>query len=165
MKGDISILHPAVRNALESLPLEGEILPCRPEWADTAEFCAHYGVPPEQAVNAIVLAVKTEPRRHVACLVRADTKLDVNRKIAALLGTKKISFAPADETAQITGMAIGGVTVIGLPAGMQLLIDDAVMQQSEIVIGGGNRESKIRIAPSELTRLPDARVASIAVPR
>ena len=145
--------------------IENEILPCEPELADTAEFCAHYGIPAEEACNAILVVLKTTPRRYVACLVRADTKLDVNRKVSELVGVKRLSFASLEETAELTGMLIGGVTIPGLPPDVDIYIDARVMEQTRIIIGGGNRSSKIRLAPAELLKLPNARVADIAVPR
>jgi prolyl-tRNA editing enzyme YbaK/EbsC (Cys-tRNA(Pro) deacylase) len=163
---DRSILHDRVREALEAGGLtEIEILPCEPHLADTAEFCAHYGIPAEEACNAILVVLKTTPRRYVACLVRADTKLDVNRKVSELTGVKRLSFAQSEETAELTGMLIGGVTIPGLPPDVEIFIDERVMEQSRIIIGGGNRSSKIRIAPGELLKLPNARVADVAVPR
>src|SRR6186997_1546890 len=112
------ILHPKVLSSLESSGISYEVLACEPELADTAEFCAHYGISVEDACNAILVAIKTEPRRYVACLVRADSKLDVNRKVSSLVGVKRLSFASAEETAELTGMLIGGVTIAGLPPEM-----------------------------------------------
>src|SRR5436190_15411867 len=106
---DPSILDPRVRESLDSAGITYEVLACEAELADTAEFCRHYGIAAEEACNAIVVALKTEPRRYIACLVRADTKLDVNRKVSALTGIKRISFASAEETATLTGQLIGGV--------------------------------------------------------
>jgi prolyl-tRNA editing enzyme YbaK/EbsC (Cys-tRNA(Pro) deacylase) len=162
---DRSILHERVRNSLDGAGIEYEVLACEPELADTAEFCAHYGIAAEEACNAIVVAVKTTPRRYVACLVRADTKLDVNSKLAELLRTKKLSFASSEETAERTGMLIGGVSIAGLPEDMPLYVDTRVTEQPRVIIGGGNRTSKARLAPSELLKLPNASVADIAVPR
>lgn len=163
---DRSILHDRVRESLEAHGLqELEILACASELADTAEFCRHFDIPAEEACNAILVAVKATPRRYVACLVRADTKLDVNRKLRELIGTKNLSFASAEETAELTGMMIGGVTIPALPADVAIYIDERVMEQSRIIIGGGNRSSKIRIGPSELLKLPNTSVADIAVPR
>jgi prolyl-tRNA editing enzyme YbaK/EbsC (Cys-tRNA(Pro) deacylase) len=163
---DRSILHDLVREALESAGItEKEVLACEPELADTAEFCNHYGIPAEEACNAILVVLKTTPRRYVACLVRADTKLDVNRKVSELVGVKRLSFASLEETAELTGMLIGGVTIPGLPADVDIYIDARVMEQSQIIIGGGNRHSKLRIAPNELLKLPKASVADVAVPR
>jgi len=39
------------------------------------------------------------------------------------------------------------------------------MEQPRVIIGGGNRTSKARLAPQELLKLPNAREADIAVPR
>ena len=160
---DRSILHELVRNALDASRIDYEALACEPGLADTAEFCRHYGIASEDACNAILVAVKTTPRRYLACLVRADTRLDVNRKLATLAGTKRLSFASAEETASQTGMMIGGVSIAGLPAGTPLYIDEQVMERSTIIIGGGNRSSKARLAPSELLKLPHARAVDIAV--
>ena len=96
---DLAILDPLVRAAVESLLIDGEILACEPQWADTAEFCAHYGVPVEITCNTIIVVVKSDPRRYVTCLVRADSKLDVNHKLAAEIGFKRLSFASGEETA------------------------------------------------------------------
>lgn len=165
MSGDPSILDERVRASLDAIGAACEVLACAPELADTAAFCDHYHIAPDEACNAILVAVKSEPRRYIACLVRADTKLDVNHKVSAIAGVKRLSFASAEETANITGMMIGGVTVFGLPAGMPLLIDARVMERPTIIVGGGNRSSKVRIDPHVLQRLPDARVADIAIAR
>ena len=163
---DRSILHERVAAALDAAAIEHyEVLACAPELADTAEFCAHYGIAADEACNAILVALKTTPRRFIACLVRADTKLDVNRKVSTLVGVKRLSFASSEETAELTGMLIGGVTIPGLPDDVAIYIDERVMERPRIIIGGGNRSSKIRIAPAELLKLPHASVADVAVPR
>jgi len=162
---DKTILHDRVRESLDAAGIEYETLACAAELADTAEFCAHYGIAAEEACNAILVALKTTPRRYVACLVRADTKLDVNRKVSAVTGVKRLSFASSEETAELTGMLIGGVSIAGLPDDVPLYVDERVMEQPRIIIGGGNRTSKARLAPSELLKLPNASVADVAVPR
>ena len=165
MSDDFSILHPLVAEGLRTAGIVAEVLECKPEWADTAEFCANYSIPAEDTCNAIVVVLKTSPRRYVACLARSDTKLDVNHKLAAITGTKRMSFASAAETAELTSMLIGGVTVIGLPEGMELLVDERVMERERIVVGGGNRTSKLLLAPAELLKVPGARVVDVSVPR
>ena len=157
-----SILDPHVRESLDANAIDYEVLECAPELADTAEFCAHYGIAATEACNAIIVVLKTEPRRYVACLVRADTRLDVNRKVRDLVGTKKLSFASAEETAELTGMMIGGVSIPGLPPEIPIYLDQRVMEAPRVILGGGNRSSKIRLAPAELLKLPNAQVADIA---
>jgi prolyl-tRNA editing enzyme YbaK/EbsC (Cys-tRNA(Pro) deacylase) len=165
MNADPSILDPRVREALESLGVTYQTLECAPELADTAAFCEHYGIGADEACNAIVVALKGEPRRYVACLVTADSKLDVNHKVSKVVGVRRLSFASAEETLALTGMLIGGVTIFGLPADMPVLIDGRVMTRPSIIAGGGNRSSKIRLAPSELLKIPGARVEDLAVAR
>jgi len=121
------MLDEKVKAALDANGMTYEVLACDPLLADTAEFCAHYGIPPENACNTIVVVVKTEPRRYVACLVNATSKLDVNKKLAAILGTKKLSFAASEETAELTDQMIGGVTLLGLPAEWPVYIDERIM--------------------------------------
>jgi prolyl-tRNA editing enzyme YbaK/EbsC (Cys-tRNA(Pro) deacylase) len=162
---DAMILDDRVRATLDAHNIKYEVLECAPELADTAEFCAHYGIAATEACNAIIVVLKTNPKQYVACLVRADTKLDVNKKVSELVGVKRLSFASADETAQLTGMLIGGVTIAGLPDTMPIYIDTRVLEQPRVIIGGGNRTSKARLAPQELLELPNAREADIAIPR
>lgn len=163
MKGDISLLHPMVQEAVARHAIDAEVLECKEEWADTAEFCANYAIPPDEACNTIVVALKKTPREYVACLVRGDSRLDVNHRVAKEVGFKRLSFAAAEETAGLSGMMIGGVTVVGLPDSMPILIDPLVMEKSTVIVGGGNRTSKLRLAPGELLKLPGARVADIHV--
>lgn len=162
MKSDPSILHPVVREAVARLGIDAEILPCRPEWADTAEFCANYAIPLDEACNTIIVALKKTPREYVACLVRGDTRLDVNHRVSKEAAFKRLSFAGGEETAGLSGMEIGGVTLIGLPEPIPILLDSLVMEKARVIVGGGNRTSKLRLAPQELLKLPGARVAELS---
>jgi prolyl-tRNA editing enzyme YbaK/EbsC (Cys-tRNA(Pro) deacylase) len=161
----MSELDPSVQREIDALGIPHEVLDCNPEWADTDVFCANYGIPRENAANTILVAAKTEPRQYIACLVTATMKLDVNHKISKLIGIKRLSFASAEETKELTGQLIGGVTVFGLPDSIPLYIDERVMEREYVIVGGGNRSTKIKLAPGDLTRLQRATVADIAVPR
>ncbi|MEA2236454.1 MAG: hypothetical protein QOC81_1178 [Thermoanaerobaculia bacterium] len=161
----MSDLDPSVQRELDALSIPHEVMPCNPEWADTDVFCANYGIPRENAANTILVALKTEPRSYVACLVTASMKLDVNHKVSKLTGIRRMSFASAEETAALTGQLIGGVTVFGLPEGVPLYVDEEVMKRDYVIVGGGNRSTKIKVAPKHLRKLSRAIVAGIAVPR
>jgi prolyl-tRNA editing enzyme YbaK/EbsC (Cys-tRNA(Pro) deacylase) len=159
-------LEARVRAALEMIGASYEALPCDPALADTAQFCAHYGVPPEDTANTILVASKDTPPRRAACVVLSTTRLDVNHRVRELLDVKRLSFANADDTVAVTGMIVGGVTPPGLPAGLALYIDARVLTREQVVIGGGSRSLKIRLAPVALTRLPGAEVVEgLAQPR
>ena len=74
------------------------------------------------------------------------------------LGVKKASFASADETRELTGMMIGGVTALALPDGLPFWVDAAVMDQSEIILGGGSRSMKVLVSPRVFDALPGVEV-------
>ena len=148
----------SVRAVLDRLGVPYEAMPCDPDFADTAAFCERYGVAPEDSANTIVVASKGEPRRHVACGVLATTRLDVNGTVRRRLGVRKASFASADETRDLTGMAIGGVTALALPEGLPIWVDAAVMARPEVILGGGSRAMKVRVSPEALRRVPGVEV-------
>ncbi len=147
-----------VVTVLEGLGVAYEILHIDPALADTAEFCAHYGIPLDQSANTIIVASKKEPKQHCACLVLATTRLDVNHAVRKLMGASRVSFASGDETKALTGMLIGGVTIFALPADLPIYVDERVMAPAWIIVGGGGRSTKVRLAPEVLRRLPNVKV-------
>ena len=155
--------------ALDRLRIGYQLFACDPALADTAAFCAAYGFLPEDSANTILVVGKGDPAPHAACVVLATTRLDVNRVVKERLGTRKASFAPAEDTRAITGMEIGGVTVFGLRAGLPIWIDARVMARERIVLGGGSRSWKVLAPPSMLLALPGVEVvqglATDPVPR
>ena len=143
---------------LAALGVEHETLACDPDFADTAAFCARYGVRPSSPRTPSWSRLARSPGVACACVVLATCRLDVNHAVCDLLGVRKASFASADQTRDLTGMMIGGVTPFGLPDELPLYIDAHVMTEDTVVIGGGSRSMKIRLAPAGLLRLPGARV-------
>jgi prolyl-tRNA editing enzyme YbaK/EbsC (Cys-tRNA(Pro) deacylase) len=143
---------------MTDLGIEFEVLPCDPDLADTAQFCEHYGIAPEASGNTIIVASKKEPKDYVACLVTAPTRLDVNKCVRKLMGARKASFASADETKDLTGMMIGGVTVFALPDHLPVFIDSRIMDLEFVWVGGGSRSAKLKVRPAELHKVPKLEV-------
>ena len=141
---------PEVIAHLEELDLDYEVMPCDPELADTAEFCEAYGVPLEKSANAILVASRKPEGHHAVCVVLAHTRLDVNGTVRKKLGVRKVSFAPADVTKELTGQEIGGVTIFGLPEEVPVWLDSRVMEHDWVIVGAGSRSAKIRFDPTQL---------------
>jgi prolyl-tRNA editing enzyme YbaK/EbsC (Cys-tRNA(Pro) deacylase) len=148
----------SVLGALDASGVPYDVVPCDPALADTAAFCEHYGYAPEDSANTIVVASKREPKRYVACVVLATTRLDVNGAVKRRLDAGKVSFASAEETAALTGMELGGVTALALPPDLPLWVDAAVMSRDRIILGGGSRSMKIHVAPEVFSKLPSVEV-------
>ena len=142
---------PAIRQFLEQSGHDFEIWPCDPELADTARYCEHYKVPLEYSANAILVRSKTGEKKYALCVLRATDRLNGNHTVRKKLGARKVSFASADETRELTGMEIGGVTPLCLPKDLPIWIDAAVMDCAYVVLGGGNRHSKIKVNPQAIT--------------
>jgi prolyl-tRNA editing enzyme YbaK/EbsC (Cys-tRNA(Pro) deacylase) len=130
-----------------------------PALADTAAFCAEYGVAPEQSANCVVLAGKRAGEVfYAACMVLATTRADVNGLARRHLGVRKVSFASMDDAVGLTGMQYGGITPIGLPADWPVLVDRAVAEAPRVVIGSGIRGSKLWLPGATLAEVPGAAI-------
>ena len=158
MSDPTGLLHASTRDALDELAVEYEVMECDPALADTAAFVQAYGVPLDRSANTIVVASKGAEPRYAACVLLATTSLDVNNVVRREMGVRKASFAAAEPVRELTGMEIGGVTPFGLPDGLPVLVDGRVMEPDWVILGGGNRSSKLRLAPSALAALPSVHV-------
>jgi prolyl-tRNA editing enzyme YbaK/EbsC (Cys-tRNA(Pro) deacylase) len=173
----------AVRDHLERVGVEHEIVPCDPELADTAAFCAANGYEEEDSANTILVVGKPRagggadrgarpggaqdaagqgagPLRYAACVVLATTRLDVNRTVRHRLGVRKASFADPEQTRSVTGMLIGGVSALGLPADLPVWVDGRVVDRPRIILGGGSRSCKVIGPPALLTARAGVEVVS-----
>ncbi|MEV5821279.1 YbaK/EbsC family protein [Micromonospora haikouensis] len=135
------------------------VAPIDASLADTAEFCAAYGVGLEVSANCVVIAGKRGSEiRYAACVVLATTRADVNGVARRALDVRKASFAPMAEAVELTGMEYGGITPIGLPGDWPILVDARVVAAPYVIVGSGVRHSKIALPGPALGALPGARV-------
>ena len=152
------VLAPPVLAALRGGVAPGALAgPIDPQLSDTAAFCAAYDVGLEQSANCVVLSGKREGQeRWAAVVVLASTRADINSVARRRMDVRKVSFAPMDVTASLTGMEYGGVTPIGLPLGWPILLDAAVVAAGPVIIGSGTRAAKIALDGASLADLPGA---------
>jgi prolyl-tRNA editing enzyme YbaK/EbsC (Cys-tRNA(Pro) deacylase) len=149
-----------VTAALDRLRVAYEVMTIDPDFADTARFCERYGIPLDKSANTIVVASKKEPKQYCACVVKATTRLDVNHAVRKLMNASRVSFATAEETQALTGMMIGGVTVLALPPDLPIYVDDRLMALDWLILGGGSRSTKIKTSPEVFRRLPGTTVVA-----
>lgn len=154
----LDLLAPTVAGVIGSV--EGALVaPIDTELADTAEFCAAYGVPLEASANCVVVAGRrADTERYAACVVLATTRADVNGLVRKRLDARRASFATMDQAVERTGMEHGGITPVGLPHDWVLLVDAAVVAAPWVVVGSGLRRSKLALPGAALALLPGAEV-------
>ena len=155
---DSDEIEARVRGFLDGLGIHFDTIACQPDQADTAVFCEVFGIPYDASVNTILVASKKEPKSYAACLVLANTRLDVNRTVRKEMGVRKCSFASFEETEAVTGMISGGVTPFDLPGEIPILIDSRISGDVVMWLGGGSRSLKVGVKAADLARLPNARV-------
>ena len=155
-----------VRAALANLGIaDWEWIPIDPAFGDTADFCAQYGFDLPHCANTIIVASKRGPAAYCAGIVRGSDRLDVNRAVRRLMGVSRASFASADETRQLTGMQIGGVTALALPPELPIYADQLLLEMDYVVLGAGARSAKVKLPPAELSKLPNLQfIAGLSQP-
>jgi prolyl-tRNA editing enzyme YbaK/EbsC (Cys-tRNA(Pro) deacylase) len=154
------LLGPTVAAALRSELADGvTVAEIDPALADTAAFCARYGVSLGESANCVVVAGRRgDVTTLAACVVLATTRADVNGLVRRLLDVRKISFASMDVAVSASAMEYGGITPVGLPPGWPVFVDAAVVAAGDVVVGSGVRRSKLVLAGSTLAALSNASV-------
>ncbi|MGI9317006.1 MAG: YbaK/EbsC family protein [bacterium] len=151
---------PEIREFLEHIGQPFEVWDCDPNYADTVVFCEHYDISPDSSANTILVKSKRGEQKYALCVLLASSRLDVNNTVRKKLGVRKASFATADETRTITGMEIGGVTPFALPNDLVVWVDDNVVEREYIVLGGGNRTSKLKVSPKTFEHMHNIEIVS-----
>ena len=130
-----------------------------PDLADTAAMSEAYDIPMTASGNCVVVSgARAGDERIAACVVRADTRADVNTLVRKMLDVRKASFLPMDRAVEETGMEHGGITPFGLPEGWRVLVHEVLLDEPVVVIGSGVRRSKLLVPGRLLADLPGAEV-------
>lgn len=135
------------------------VVPIDPAQAETSATVDVYGVPLDTGANCVVVMGRRDGvERIAACVVRGDTRADVNNRVKRLLDVRKCSFLDHDRAVTETGMEYGGITPVGVPSDWRLLVDSRVPATELVLIGSGIRGSKLILPGALLARLPGAEV-------
>jgi prolyl-tRNA editing enzyme YbaK/EbsC (Cys-tRNA(Pro) deacylase) len=133
--------------------------------SDTAAFSERYGFGLEDCANTIVIKYKKEGGEHYAAIVTLGSlRLDINGAVKAHLGAKRLSFAAREVAVEHSGMEFGGITAFGVPEDWRILVDAAVMEREQVVMGAGVREAKLLLPPAVLRSLKNCEVAALTLP-
>ncbi len=153
------LLGEPVRAALAGWSRAGQVavVEIKAELADTAAMTAAYSVPLTASANCVVVAGRRDGAERVAaCVVRADTRADVNSLVKRIIDVRKASFLPMERAVEESGMEYGGITPVGLPARWRLLVDARVAEIEVAIIGSGVRHSKLLLPGRLFAELPGA---------
>jgi Cys-tRNA(Pro)/Cys-tRNA(Cys) deacylase len=110
------------------------------------------GRPPGQLFKTLVASVDGSPAVFV---VPADRQLDL-RAVG-----KRTSLASAAEAERATGYVVGGISPLGQRRRLPTTVDASALEWETVLVSAGRRGLQLELAPQDLVRLTDARVAPL----
>jgi Cys-tRNA(Pro)/Cys-tRNA(Cys) deacylase len=109
--------------------------------------------PPEQLFKTLVVDIDGGLRVFV---VPADRQLDL-RSVG-----KRAQLAARAAVERATGYVIGGISPLGQRKRLPTTVDASALEWETILVSAGRRGLQIELAPSDLVRLTDAKLADVA---
>jgi prolyl-tRNA editing enzyme YbaK/EbsC (Cys-tRNA(Pro) deacylase) len=116
---------------------------------------------PEAAIVKSVLFESRVDGRAVLVVARGGSRIST-KKLEAECGLARPRIAAPETVLRLTGYPAGGVPPVALPASLEVAIDRAVLEMPEVVAGGGDEHTLLRLAPSEIVRASRARVVDVS---
>jgi Cys-tRNA(Pro) deacylase len=123
------------------------------------ESASLQGIPLEALLRTIVVRRGTDD--YVFVLIPAGRQFDWP-KVRTALGVKRLSLPDADEAQAATGYIRYTITPFGSATGWPVLVDQSVMEQPVVAIGGGARGVNLHLAPKDLVVALGATVADLS---
>ncbi len=127
-------------------------------FASAVEVAKKLNMPPD-AIFKTLLA-RGERAGVVMALVPGDGTLDL-RKLAHLMGDKRVEMVDPSELPRLTGYIRGGVSPLGGKREYPTFVDQSAFTHEKICVSAGVRGVQIHIAPADLVRLTQAKTADI----
>jgi Cys-tRNA(Pro)/Cys-tRNA(Cys) deacylase len=125
---------------------------------NVAEAAAEREMPPSQIVKTILVR---RPRGHALALVRGDQRLSL-KKLARLLGDKRVEMAPAGDVPRITGYQIGAVAPFGLRRDdVPVVVDRLILEQEQVSTSAGRHDAGLLLRTEDLVRAVAGTIADI----
>ena len=105
------------------------------------------GQQPQQVVRSLLFRLAED--EFVMVLVAGPRQL-AWPSLRAYLDTKRMTMATDEEVLQVTGYPPGAVSPFGLPQPLRLLVDPVVLEQEEVSIGSGVRNTTVILLQEHL---------------
>ncbi len=132
---------------------------------DAEKIAIQLGVPPEQVFKTLVVAAPKDgrsPSKPMLAIIPANRQLDL-KKLARLVGAKKLKMATHQEAEAMTGLQVGGISPLALiNKGFAIYLDELAEAQPRIFVSAGERGTQIKLSPKELRKLTGARLADLS---
>lgn len=122
------------------------------------EAASALGVPAQRVFKTLLADVDGDL---VVGIVAVDTQLDL-KALAAAVGGKRATMAEVPRAERATGYVAGGISPLGQRSPHATVLDESALAHASVLVSGGRRGLDVELAPDDLVRLTEARVARIA---
>jgi Cys-tRNA(Pro) deacylase len=102
---------------------------------------------PEQVVRSLLFRLAQD--EFLMVLVAGPQQIDW-KQLRRTLGQSRLTMASSDELRRVTGYEMGAVAPFGLPTPVRILVDQSVLNQTEISLGSGVRGTAVLLQTADL---------------
>ncbi len=129
-----------------------------PESIHSADGVAEaLGKPPEMVYKTLVVLRNTPKTKPMLIMAAANRNLNLKR-VAQIVGEKKVRMAAHREAERLTGLKVGGISAPALlNRGFDVFIDEAAQLLDTILVSGGKRGVNIELPVQDLVLLTGAK--------
>ena len=106
------------------------------------------------------LVVEVPGQKPVLALLPGDRQLAL-KKLAKVLGVKKVKLADVATAERITGYKVGGVSPFGITPSPMVVMEAVISDNPQVAINAGHRGTMLVMAPKDIAAGTHAKVASI----
>ena len=113
------------------------------------QAAAERGQQPAQVVRSLLFRLAQD--EFLMALVAGPQQIDW-KQLRRLLGQSRLTLATADELRRVTGYEMGAVAPFGLPTPLRILVDQSVLDQTEVSLGSGVRGTAVILKTADLLK-------------
>jgi len=117
------------------------------------------GMPAEQVFKTLV--ARGDRTGVLMGCIPANSELDL-KALASASGNKKVELVAVKEVLGLTGYIRGGVSPVGTKKPYPFFLDETAELWDVIAVSAGVRGKQMLLAPADLARVTEAKVAAIA---
>ena len=112
-----------------------------------AQAAAERNQQPGQVVRSLLFRLAKE--EFLMVLVAGPQQIDW-KQLRRTLGQSRLTMAKPAELLRVTGYEMGAVAPFGLPSPIRVLVDQSVLDQTEISLGSGVRGTAVMLKTADL---------------
>lgn len=140
-----------VRDYFRALDMEGQIIELKDTIATASEAARALNTHTNMIAKTMAFRLKD---RDILVLLSGDARID-NKKYRHTFGAKA-KFIDPDELEEVTGHKMGGVCPFGLPAPLDIYLDESLKNHPYCYPAAGDIYHAIRLTPQRIMELTGA---------